>query len=160
MVRSADTSQVLDRFTAAEAVIGPVLDMADIVSDAHYAHRGAIEVLHDTPMQSLIARLSATPGALRWAGRGLDADGDEIREAAGDPADPTRDQPAVVSPGTALRTSSTRLVEVFGWFSVVPSGTQPDRATDTRAGDPAVPVGILREVLLVIRLGVVEVPRA
>jgi hypothetical protein len=30
-------------------------------------------------MQSVIARLSATPGALRWAGRGLDADGDQIR---------------------------------------------------------------------------------
>ena len=72
-------AEVLDRFTAAEAAIGPVLDMADIASDAHYAQRGAIETLDDTPMQSLIARLSATPGALRWAGRGLDADGDEIR---------------------------------------------------------------------------------
>ena len=70
---------VLEEFTAAEAAIGPVLDMADIATDPHYAHRGAIESLDDTPMQSVIARLSATPGALRWAGRGLDADGDEIR---------------------------------------------------------------------------------
>ena len=30
-------------------------------------------------MQALIARLSETPGALRWAGRPLDADGDDIR---------------------------------------------------------------------------------
>ena len=29
--------------------------------------------------RALIARLSATPGALRWAGRPLDADGDDIR---------------------------------------------------------------------------------
>ena len=31
------------------------------------------------PMQGLIARLSATPGRLRWAGRPLDADGAAIR---------------------------------------------------------------------------------
>ena len=69
-------------FTAADAAIGPVLDMADIAVDPHYANRGAIEVVADefdgTPMQSVIARLSATPGAIRWVGRGLDADGDEI----------------------------------------------------------------------------------
>ncbi|WP_394938578.1 CaiB/BaiF CoA transferase family protein [uncultured Ilumatobacter sp.] len=73
---------VIEAFTAADAAIGPVLDMADIAVDPHYANRGAIEVVADefdgTPMQSLIARLSATPGAIRWVGRGLDADGDEI----------------------------------------------------------------------------------
>jgi hypothetical protein len=30
-------------------------------------------------MQGLIAKLSATPGVLRWAGRTLDADGPHIR---------------------------------------------------------------------------------
>jgi hypothetical protein len=30
-------------------------------------------------MQSLIARLSATPGVLRWPGRPLDADADDVR---------------------------------------------------------------------------------
>ena len=41
-----------------------------------------------TPMQGLIARLSATPGRLRWAGRPLDADGAAIRAEAGrDPLD-------------------------------------------------------------------------
>jgi crotonobetainyl-CoA:carnitine CoA-transferase CaiB-like acyl-CoA transferase len=70
---------VLTAFTTAEAAIGPVMDMEDIANDPHYAQRGTIENLDGTPMQSVIARLSATPGALRWAGRGLDADGDEIR---------------------------------------------------------------------------------
>jgi crotonobetainyl-CoA:carnitine CoA-transferase CaiB-like acyl-CoA transferase len=73
---------VIEAFTAADAAIGPVLDMADIAVDPHFAKRGAIEVVADefdgTPMQSVIARLSATPGAIRWVGRGLDADGDEI----------------------------------------------------------------------------------
>jgi hypothetical protein len=36
------------------------------------------------PQQSLIARLSATPGELRHAGRALDADGPAIRERGWD----------------------------------------------------------------------------
>ena len=73
------SADVIARFTDAEAAIGPVLDMADIARDPHYADRGTIEELDGTPMQSLIARLSVTPGSLRWAGRPLDADGDDIR---------------------------------------------------------------------------------
>ncbi len=72
-------SEVLQAFEEAEAAIGPVLDMADIAADPHYAARAAIVVVDDTPMQGLIARLSATPGVLRWAGRPLDADGPTIR---------------------------------------------------------------------------------
>lgn len=72
-------AQVIDAFTAAEAAIGPVYDMADIAADPHYAARQAIVDVDGTPMQGLIARLSATPGGLRWAGRPLDADGDAVR---------------------------------------------------------------------------------
>ena len=74
-------AEVLATFTEAEAAIGPVMDMADIAADPHYAARDAIVEVGDVPMQGLIAKLSATPGALRWAGRALDADGDEIRRA-------------------------------------------------------------------------------
>ena len=73
-------SEVVAAFNDAEAAIGPVLDMADIARDPHYAAREAIVRVDDTPMQGLLAKLSATPGALKWAGRGLDADGAEIRE--------------------------------------------------------------------------------
>ena len=72
-------AEVLEAFTSAEAAIGPVLDMADIAGDPHYAAREAITEVEGTPMQGLIAKLSATPGALRWSGRRLDADGDDIR---------------------------------------------------------------------------------
>jgi crotonobetainyl-CoA:carnitine CoA-transferase CaiB-like acyl-CoA transferase len=72
-------AEVLEAFTSAEAAIGPVLDMADIAVDPHYIEREAITEVEGTPMQGLIAKLSATPGALRWSGRRLDADGDEIR---------------------------------------------------------------------------------
>jgi crotonobetainyl-CoA:carnitine CoA-transferase CaiB-like acyl-CoA transferase len=71
--------EVLRAFEEAEAAIGPVLDMADIATDPHYGAREAIVMVDDTPMQGLIAKLSATPGVLRWAGRALDADGPTIR---------------------------------------------------------------------------------
>ena len=71
---------VMDAFEAAEAAIGPVMDMAQIATDPHYAARGAIVELDGTPMQGLLAKLSATPGELRWQGRPMNADGDTIRE--------------------------------------------------------------------------------
>jgi len=71
--------EVLRAFTEAEAAIGPVLDMADISADPHYAAREAIVDVGGTPMQGLVAKLSATAGVLRWPGRPLDADGDHIR---------------------------------------------------------------------------------
>ena len=80
-------ADVLTAFTAAEAAIGPVLDMADIAGDPHFAAREAIATVDGTPMQGLIAKLSATPGALRWQGRAADADGDEIRKHGWNSAD-------------------------------------------------------------------------
>lgn len=72
-------AEVLAAFDAAEAAIAPVMTMADISDDPHYRQRGAIVDLDGVPMQGLIARLSATPGRLGWAGRALDADGPAIR---------------------------------------------------------------------------------
>jgi crotonobetainyl-CoA:carnitine CoA-transferase CaiB-like acyl-CoA transferase len=76
--RSVD--EVLAAFEAAEAAIAPVMTMADIAADPHFRHRSAVVDLAGTPMQGLIARLSATPGRLRWTGRPIDADGAEIRK--------------------------------------------------------------------------------
>ena len=78
--RTRTRDEVVAAFTEAEAAIGPVLDMADIATDPHFAARNAIVELDGTPMQGLIAKLSATPGRLKWQGRSLDADGDAIRE--------------------------------------------------------------------------------
>jgi crotonobetainyl-CoA:carnitine CoA-transferase CaiB-like acyl-CoA transferase len=72
-------AEVVVAFEEAEAAIGPVLSMADISTDPHFAARKAIVDVDGTPMQGLVARLSATPGAIRWVGRSLDADGDAIR---------------------------------------------------------------------------------
>ncbi len=81
--RPAPQAEVLAAFEAAHAAIAPVMTMQDIATDEHYRSRGAIVELDGVPMQGLIARLSATPGVLRWAGRELDADGDAIRAELG-----------------------------------------------------------------------------
>lgn len=81
-------AEALAAFEQAQAAIGPVLSIADISTDSHYAAREAIVDLDGVPMQGLVAKLSATPGVLRWPGRGPDADGDEIRANGwGEPAD-------------------------------------------------------------------------
>jgi crotonobetainyl-CoA:carnitine CoA-transferase CaiB-like acyl-CoA transferase len=67
-------------FEEIEAAAGPVLDMSDIARDPHYGAREAIVTVEGTPMQALIAQLSKTPGAIKWRGRGFDADGDHIRQ--------------------------------------------------------------------------------
>jgi crotonobetainyl-CoA:carnitine CoA-transferase CaiB-like acyl-CoA transferase len=72
-------TDVLRIFTEAEAAIGPVMDMADISADPHYAARDAVVDVEGTPMQGLVAKLSATAGSLRWQGRPPDADGERIR---------------------------------------------------------------------------------
>ncbi len=74
-------AEVVRAFTDAQAAIGPVMDMADISVDPHYAARDAIIDVEGTPMQGVVAKLSRTPGSVRWQGRGLDADGDEIRSS-------------------------------------------------------------------------------
>lgn len=71
--------EVLADFAEAEAAAGPVLSMKDIAQDPHYAAREAIVELDGTPMQGLIAKLSETPGVLKWSGKPMDADGDDIR---------------------------------------------------------------------------------
>jgi len=74
------SAEVLETFSAAHAAAGPVMDMADIAADPHFRDRQAIVDVDGTPMQSLIARLSETPGRIRSVGPGLNAHGAEIRD--------------------------------------------------------------------------------
>ena len=52
--------------------------MADVVNDPHLRERGAIIEVDGVPMQNVIARLSATPGGVRFAARGLGVDTDDV----------------------------------------------------------------------------------
>ena len=121
------SAEALAAFEAAEAAAGPVMDMADIAADPHYAAREVVTDVDGTPMQGLIARLSATPGALRWAGRPIDADGADIR--ANGWASPGRLSPTIwarfVSDSETIcaqRRIAPRLGDYVGWPSDVSSG--------------------------------------
>jgi crotonobetainyl-CoA:carnitine CoA-transferase CaiB-like acyl-CoA transferase len=74
-------SEVIESLTAADAAVGPVLDMADLAEDPHLRARNAMIEVDGIPMQTVLARLSATPGEVRHAGRTLDADAAAIRDA-------------------------------------------------------------------------------
>lgn len=78
-----DMDTALAELDAAQAAAAPVHDMAGIFEDPQFAARRAIAEVDGVPMQQLIARLSATPGRIRWAGRELDADGAAIRAERG-----------------------------------------------------------------------------
>lgn len=87
-VAARDADDVLAAFEAAHAAAAPVHTMGDILADPHLAARDALPVLDGVPMQGLIARLSATPGHLRWAGRPLGADTDAVKDELRDPLPP------------------------------------------------------------------------
>jgi crotonobetainyl-CoA:carnitine CoA-transferase CaiB-like acyl-CoA transferase len=76
--RSSD--EVLATFERAHAAIAPVYSMADLLADPHIAAREAIVEVDGVKMPGLVARLSKTPGEVRYAGRPLGADTDAVLE--------------------------------------------------------------------------------
>jgi crotonobetainyl-CoA:carnitine CoA-transferase CaiB-like acyl-CoA transferase len=70
--------EVLDAFDGAQAAAAPVYSMNEVLADPHVRARDAVVEVDGTPMQGLVARLSATPGRIRWAGRPLGADTEEV----------------------------------------------------------------------------------
>ncbi|HSP03118.1 MAG TPA: CoA transferase [Acidimicrobiales bacterium] len=75
---------VLAAFEEAHAACAPVYSMNEVLADPHVRARGAVEEVDGTPMQGLVARLSATPGRIRWTGRPLGADTDEVLDELSD----------------------------------------------------------------------------
>jgi crotonobetainyl-CoA:carnitine CoA-transferase CaiB-like acyl-CoA transferase len=71
---SRTVAEVVAAFEAAHAAAAPVYDMADVFADPQVVARGSIVEADGVPMQGLVARFSATPGSVRWAGRPLGAD--------------------------------------------------------------------------------------
>jgi crotonobetainyl-CoA:carnitine CoA-transferase CaiB-like acyl-CoA transferase len=66
--------EVVAAFEAAHAAAAPVYEMADLFADPQVQARGSIVEVDGVPMQGLVARMSRTPGQIRWAGRPLGAD--------------------------------------------------------------------------------------
>ncbi len=69
---------MLASFEAANAAAAPVYSVADYAADPHVVARDAVVEVDGMPMAAPIARLSATPGRVRWAGRPLGADTEAV----------------------------------------------------------------------------------
>ncbi|MFI6565619.1 CaiB/BaiF CoA transferase family protein [Streptomyces sp. NPDC050534] len=81
-------TDVLAAFEKAEAAVAPVQDVREVMTDPQYAALDTITTLDDPElgplrMQNVLFRLSATPGAIRWAGRPHGADTEAVLTALG-----------------------------------------------------------------------------
>jgi crotonobetainyl-CoA:carnitine CoA-transferase CaiB-like acyl-CoA transferase len=77
-VGTHSVEDVLAGLVAADVAAAPVMDMADLAADPHVKARGILVEVDGVQMQNVVARLSATPGRVRWAGRPPGADDAEV----------------------------------------------------------------------------------
>jgi crotonobetainyl-CoA:carnitine CoA-transferase CaiB-like acyl-CoA transferase len=81
-------AEVLEAFEKAEAAVAPIQDVRDVMTDPQYAALDTVTTVDDPElgplrMQNVLFRLSATPGAIRWAGRPHGADTEAVLTEAG-----------------------------------------------------------------------------
>jgi crotonobetainyl-CoA:carnitine CoA-transferase CaiB-like acyl-CoA transferase len=72
------STEVIAAFEAAEAAIAPVYSMRELLDDPHVKARHVFVEVDGVTMQGPAARLSRTPAELRWSGRALGADTDDV----------------------------------------------------------------------------------
>lgn len=86
------SDEALAAFADAEAAAARVYSIADVVADPHLREREALVEVDGVLMAAPVARLMATPGEIRHAGRPLGADTEAVLAAlAADPTWPARD---------------------------------------------------------------------
>ena len=71
-------AEALNEFQNAQAAAAPVMNMQQISEDPHILDRGSLIELDGIKMQGLIARLSRTPGQIRWPGKVIGADNQDL----------------------------------------------------------------------------------
>ena len=81
-IADRSSEEVFRAFREADAAIAKIATMAEVVSDPHVRARNSLQEVDGIWMQGPIARFSLTPPAISFAGRDLDADGEEIRDRA------------------------------------------------------------------------------
>lgn len=82
-IRARTRKEVLEAFEKAEATAAPVYDIADLAADPHIQERQTLLRVPDPDfgqvlMQNVIARLSGSPGSIRFTGRAAAMDTDDI----------------------------------------------------------------------------------
>ena len=78
-----DLADVMEKFTAADATVAPVNTVREVLQDPHaIARQMVVDAPADdtTPvkMHNVFPRLSETPGRVRWSGRTLGADNEDV----------------------------------------------------------------------------------
>lgn len=78
-----DLEEVVRRFEEAEAAVAPIYDVSDIMKDPQFQALQSIvsipdEELGKLKMQNVIFRMMGTPGSIRWAGRRLGQDNEDV----------------------------------------------------------------------------------
>jgi crotonobetainyl-CoA:carnitine CoA-transferase CaiB-like acyl-CoA transferase len=82
-IAARDLDQVAAAFEDAGAALAPIYDVEQLVNDPHVIERDTITTVLDEDlgplkMQNLMFRLADTPGRIRWSGRRLGQDNDEV----------------------------------------------------------------------------------
>ncbi|NRQ39720.1 CoA transferase [Nonomuraea sp. NN258] len=82
-IAERDAAEVIARFEEAQAAVAPIYDVRDLAVDPQYAALNTFidvpdEELGSVAMQNVMFRLSDTPGEVRWPGRALGRDTDEV----------------------------------------------------------------------------------
>lgn len=80
--------EVLAEFEKAEAAVAPIYDASDIVVDPQFEALGTVlrmpdDDLGSVAMQNVLFRMSETPGVVRFTGRAIGADTDDVLAALG-----------------------------------------------------------------------------
>lgn len=76
-------SKVIEDFEVAQAAVAPIYDIRDVLEDPQYKALDSITTVQDEElgpirMQNVMFRLSRTPGAIRFAGRGIGSDTEAV----------------------------------------------------------------------------------
>ncbi|MEO3885259.1 CoA transferase [Nonomuraea sp. B5E05] len=82
-IAERDADEVIARFEEVQAAVAPIYDVSDVSSDPQYAALNTFvdvpdEELGSVTMQNVLFRMSDTPGEIRWPGRPLGRDTDEV----------------------------------------------------------------------------------
>jgi len=88
-IAARDLAEVVEAFEDAGAALAPIYDVEQLMNDPHVRFRETITTVQDEDlgplrMQNLMVRLTETPGAIRFPGRRLGQDNEELyRELLG-----------------------------------------------------------------------------
>ena len=82
-ISDRDLDAVMAGFEEAGAALAPINTIADLMADPHVHHREVITTVDDEDlgrlrMQNVMFRMLATPGRIRFAGRGLGEDNEDV----------------------------------------------------------------------------------